>query len=94
MGYSAFILSVSTNCNMKILKINASLLIVCLLAIPSLSQAAMEAGTIKAFRVSGDVQLLDESTGAISSLEEGQIFSQGYTVTTDLDSSVTVPVLS
>ncbi len=60
----------------------------CLLAIPSLSQAAMEAGKIKAFRVNGDVQLLDDSTGAISPLEEGQIFSQGYTVTTGLDSSV------
>ena len=48
----------------------------------------MEAGTIKAFRVSGDVQLLDESTGASSPLEEGQTFSQGYTVTTAVDSSV------
>ena len=70
------------------LKISPAIFVVCLLALPSLSQAAMEAGTIKAFRVSGDVQLLDESTGASSPLEEGQTFSQGYTVTTAVDSSV------
>ena len=43
---------------------------------------------LKAFRVSGDVQLLDESTGAASPIKEGQTFSQGYTVTTGADSSV------
>ena len=73
---------------MEMLKINSALLVVCLLAIPSLTQAAMEAGAIKAFRVSGDVQLLDESSGVSSPLEDGQTFSQGYTVTTGTDSSV------
>ena len=75
-------------CRMNILKINSALLVVCLLAMPSLSQAAMEAGIIKAFRVKGGVQLIDDSTGASSTLEDGQTFSQGYTVTTSENSSV------
>ncbi len=83
-----FPIPIITYCRMEMLKINSSLLVVCLLAIPSLSQAAMEAGTIKAFRITGDVQLLDESTGVSSPIEDGHTFSQGYTVTTGADSSV------
>ena len=75
-------------CRMNMLKINSALLIVCLLAMPSLLQAAMEAGIVKAFRVKGGVQLIDDSTGASSPLEDGRTFSQGYTVTTGENSSV------
>ena len=73
---------------MNILKYKSALLVVCLLSMPSLLQAAMEAGIIKAFRVKGGVQLIDDSTGASSPLGNGQTFSQGYTVTTGENSSV------
>ncbi len=87
-GHAKIFIPIIPYCRMNILKIKSALLVVCLLAMPSLSQAAMDAGIIKAFRVKGGVQLLDESTGVRSPMEEGQTFSQGYTVTTGKNSSV------
>ena len=53
-----------------------------LLFVFALAPLALEAGTVKALRVVGQVELVEEATGRTAPLRTGQIFGEGNTVVT------------
>ncbi len=46
-----------------------------------------QSGSVKALRVVGTVQLVEDATGSAEALERGRIFGEGYTVITEAESN-------
>jgi hypothetical protein len=65
-----------------------SLAIFCLAVILSSSLQAADTGTVRAFKITGNVTLKHDDTGKVTPLELGKGFGQGYTVITGKKSSV------
>lgn len=76
---------------MKILKLIT--LAASMLCLANVATAQEKVGVIKAFLVKGDVQIVNNATGAVSPLKRGQEFSEGNTVVTG-DNATTLLLFS
>ncbi len=65
-------------------------LLLSFLCLPLAAQAQSQRGTIRAFSVTGDVQIRNDATGAVRQLTRGEVFRDGHTIITGNGATATL----